>query len=125
MNETCTPCRENVDTRPFSVAEPAVDVIRNDGRITLLADMPGVDETTLSVDLKSDVLTLTGKSPVEEGPSYSEFGPVEYRRSFKLGEQIDRERIRASMKNGVLRVEMSLHPQNQPRKIEVQIDDTP
>ena len=40
MNETCTPCRENVDTRPFAVAEPAVDVIRNDGRITLLADMP-------------------------------------------------------------------------------------
>lgn len=125
MNETCTPCRENADTRPFAAAEPSVDVIRNDGRITLLADMPGVDETTLSVDLKSDVLTLSGKSPVPEGPSYSEFGPVEYRRSFKLGEQIDRERIRASMKNGVLRVEMSLHPQNQPRKIEVQIDDTP
>lgn len=125
MNETCTPVRENADNRPFAVAEPAVDVIRNDGRITLLADMPGVDETTLSVDLKSDVLTLSGKSPVEAGPSYSEFGPVEYRRSFKLGEQIDRERIRASMKNGVLRVEMSLHPQNQPRKIEVQIDDTP
>ena len=125
MNETCTPCRENTETRSFAVAEPAVDVIRDDGRITLLADMPGVDETTLSVDLKSDVLTLSGKSPVEEGPSYSEFGPVEYRRSFKLGEQIDRERIRATMKNGVLRVEMSLHPQNQPRKIEVQIDDTP
>ncbi len=125
MNETCIPCRETTETRSFAVAEPAVDVIRDDGRITLLADMPGVDETTLSVDLKSDVLTLSGKSPVEEGLSYSEFGPVEYRRSFKLGEQIDRERIRASMKNGVLRVEMSLHPQNQPRKIEVQIDDTP
>ncbi|MFO1492668.1 MAG: Hsp20/alpha crystallin family protein [Kiritimatiellia bacterium] len=125
MNDPHAPCPATPERFAVNVAEPSVDILRNAGGLTLLADMPGVDETSLSVDLKSDVLTISGKSTVQECPSYSEFGPVEYRRSFKLGEQIDRDRIRAVMKNGVLRVEMSMHEQNQPRKIEVQMDDSP
>ena len=125
MNTNCPPSNTTPGNCATTLAEPPVDILRNDGQLTLLADMPGVDETTLSVDLKSDLLTISGKSPPQEAPSYREFGPVEYRRSFKLGAEVDRDRIRAALKNGVLRVEMSLHERNQPRKIEVQMDDAP
>ena len=122
MTQKCTPCTTTHEGRDLPITEPAVDIIRGEDRLTLVADMPGVDDSSLSVDLNNDVLAITGRSLlVEDGSSYSEFGPVEYRRSFKLGEQVNRDGIKASMKNGILRVEMPMLPKHQPRKIQVEI----
>ncbi len=47
-------------TRTGPVYSPAVDIFENDNTITLLADMPGVKASDLEIDLRENVLTLTG-----------------------------------------------------------------
>ena len=54
-------------TRPGLVFTPNVDIFETDKGITLLADMPGVTTDNLSIDLRDNVLTLTGEvAPSEE-----------------------------------------------------------
>jgi len=48
-------------TRTGPVYSPAVDIFENDNTITLLADMPGVKASDLEIDLRENVLTLTGR----------------------------------------------------------------
>ena len=47
-------------TRPGPVYSPAVDIFENDDRISVLADMPGVKAQDLKIDLRENVLTLSG-----------------------------------------------------------------
>jgi len=87
---------------------PAVDIIERKDDIVLIADMPGVDERSVEVTLEKDVLTIYGEveSQVPENHRLvsSEYGVGDYQRSFTLSEEIDRNKIKATVKNGVLRV---------------------
>ncbi|HGJ64012.1 TPA: Hsp20/alpha crystallin family protein, partial [bacterium] len=47
-------------TKSGPVFTPAVDIFETDKGITLLADMPGVSAKDLSIDLKENILTLSG-----------------------------------------------------------------
>ena len=110
-------------TRPGVVYTPDVDIFESDNEITLLADMPGVTTDTLSIDLRDDVLTLTGgtDSDVEnsEKPIVIEYGVGTYHRQFSLSEVIDQTRISAELKNGVLRLVLPKVEKAAPRKITV------
>ena len=50
------------------VFSPAIDIFETEKEITLLADMPGVKASNLSIDLKENVLTLSGEVEAPEGP---------------------------------------------------------
>ena len=77
-------------TRPGLTFTPAVDIFETDTAITLLADMPGVKAENLDIDLKQDVLTLTGEaqSPENDDESYlmREFRTGRYIRQFSLSD---------------------------------------
>ena len=69
-------------------------------------DLPGVKKEDMEIDLKEREITIIGK--VEHVPHEArkyievEFGGGEYARSFTLSDVVDREKIKASMNNGVL-----------------------
>ncbi len=110
-------------TRPGVVYTPDVDIFESDNEITLLADMPGVTTDTLSIDLRDDVLTLTGGTDsdveISEKPIVIEYGVGTYHRQFSLSEVIDQTRISAELKNGVLRLVLPKVEKAAPRKITV------
>jgi HSP20 family molecular chaperone IbpA len=110
-------------TRPGVVYTPDVDIFESDNEITLLADMPGVTSDTLSIDLRDDVLTLTGGTDsdveISEKPIVIEYGVGTYHRQFSLSEVIDQTRISAELKNGVLRLVLPKVEKAAPRKITV------
>jgi HSP20 family molecular chaperone IbpA len=89
----------------------------------LLADMPGVDEKTVDIELEKNVLTITGR--VENGQvkdaalMYSEYEIGDYERVFTLSDQIDRDKIVATVKNGVLRLELPKAEEVKPKKIAI------
>jgi HSP20 family molecular chaperone IbpA len=58
-------------TRPGAVYTPATDIFENDNSITVLADMPGVKAADLKVDLRENVLTLTGRVAAPENAGES------------------------------------------------------
>ena len=87
-------------------AAPRADELESDGAFTLVADMPGVDESSVEVTLEERVLTIHGRShvPEHEGAAYAEFEGTDYVRRFHLSDDVDASKITASIKDGVLRV---------------------
>ena len=108
-------------TSSRTLLRPAVEIIDSENEIQLVAEMPGVDEQDADVTLERNVLTIRGKSrPVEpEGFElvYSEYTPADFERSFTLSEEIDREKIEATVKNGVLTLRLPKIKEAQTRKI--------
>lgn len=110
-------------TRPGFTFTPAVDIFETDKEMVLLADMPGVKVDALTIDLRDNLLTLTGVvSPPEaraETAVWREYETGQFYRQFTLSEVIDLARIEAQMKEGVLRLVMPKVEKAMPRKISV------
>ena len=112
---------EPASTRPR--VQPRADIFETAGAFTLVADVPGVDDKTLDVSVKQNVLTIRGENRMAapEGfrPVYGEFESADYFRAFQLSGDVDASKIKATVKNGVLRVSV---PKAAPahRKIPVQ-----
>lgn len=106
------------------VFSPAVDVFEDEGAITIVADMPGVSPDNVNIDLRNDVLTITGVPVVsmrpEEEMLLQEYETGKFFRQFTLSEVIDQSRISATMHQGVLRLTLPKVGAAQPRKIQVQ-----
>lgn len=87
---------------------PAVDMINGENEVCLVVDVPGVPEGGVDLSIEKNILTLAAvpADGVVAGKKlmYSEYGVGEYRRSFALSDEIDRDNIKANLKNGVLRV---------------------
>lgn len=123
--EAATP--EGVErTRPRKVYTPAVDILERKDDIVVTADMPGVDEKSVDITLEKNVLTIYGmvepQFPEGQRLALSEYGVGDYQRAFTLSEEVDRDRINASVKNGVLRLVMPKAAAAKARKIEVKAE---
>ena len=118
--EVSTPAEQ---TTPGTVFVPAVDIFESEKDITLLADLPGVKSEDLKIDLRDNVLTLSGDiAPVEgadEKDIYIEYEVGKYYRQFSLSEVINQEKIDARLEDGVLRLVLPKSEKAVPRKITV------
>ncbi|MGC9964910.1 MAG: Hsp20/alpha crystallin family protein [Syntrophobacteraceae bacterium] len=109
-------------TRNVPVFVPAVDIYESENALTLLADMPGVPIENVDIDLDSDQLTIRGGIPQTEETGkviFREYTAGDYHRQFTLSSDIDREKIQASMKDGVLKLVLPKAEVATPRKITV------
>jgi len=110
-------------TRARKVYVPQVDIVENDAALVLLADMPGVDLSGVDITVEKNVLTLRGtigqEVPAGYKQSYEEYGLGDYERSFTLSNEVDRDHIEASIKDGVLRLTLPKVKQAASRKVAV------
>ena len=110
-------------TRPGLVFTPEVDIFETEKELVLLADMPGVQTKDLTIDLRENVLTLTGDIAPFEGAEEEdiliEYETGKFYRQFTLSEVIDQERIEAALSDGVLRLTLPKVEKATPRKITV------
>lgn len=102
---------------------PRVDIYETDKAYVLLADMPGVGTDGLEVTAERDELTIRGnvETPTST-PDYQEFERASYERIFVLTEDLDAAKIAATLKDGVLRVEIPKSARLQPKKIPVRAE---
>ena len=109
---------ETERTTARKVFIPRVDICETKDAIVLLADVPGVDEKSIDITLEKSVLTLLGRVEPETHEGYRaahvEYEAGDYERAFTLSDEIDRDRIEASVKNGVLRLTL---PKAEPVKL--------
>ena len=109
--------------RPRRVFAPATDVVETDGQFVIIADMPGVDAQSVEITLEHDVLTVAG-TPEPQRPqghelAYAESEVGRYERAFTMPETIDRDGIRATVKDGTLTVTLAKADPAKMRKIAV------
>jgi len=110
-------------TTPGAVFSPAVDIFETEKDINLLAELPGVKSDDLKIDLRDNVLTLSGDVTPLEGPDekdiFSEYEVGKYYRQFTLSEEIDQNKIEAELKEGVLRLILPKAAKAVPKKITI------
>jgi HSP20 family molecular chaperone IbpA len=110
-------------TKPGRFFTPDVDIFETDRALTLLADMPGVTPEQLTLDLRDDTLTITGEvTPAKrtnEKLLVFEYDTGTYYRQFSLSEIIDKNKIDAQLKDGVLCLTLPKVEKAAPRKITV------
>jgi len=115
---------ERTSSRPVFV--PPTDIYETEDSIVLLADMPGVDEKSVDIRLEKGALTIMGQVEPEEyedaRPQYVEYRVGDYERAFTLSDEVDSEGISASLKDGVLRLELKKKEEVKPRRITVKIE---
>jgi HSP20 family molecular chaperone IbpA len=113
-------------TRNRKVFVPKVDIIETGDAMVMYADMPGTDEKSVEVTLEKNVLTIAGAVHPEEFPgrsiAYSEYDVGDYERVFTISDEVDRNRIEAIVKNGVLRLTLHKAPQAEVKKITVRAE---
>jgi HSP20 family protein len=114
--------REETRTRERYIT-PAVDIYETPDGLTVLADLPGVNQDNLDVRVDNNVLTIRGMSHhiAASDPVYREYELVNFFRQFELGEKIDQSNISAELKYGVLTVHLPKAPEAKPRKIAVSV----
>jgi HSP20 family protein len=117
---------ETERTRNRKVYVPKVDIIETGDAMVMQADMPGVDEKSVEVVVEKNILTIRGSvSPQEfQGRSifYAEYDVGDYERSFTISDAVDRSRIEAVVKNGVLKLILHKVPQVEAKKITVRTE---
>jgi HSP20 family protein len=108
--------------RPGLVFKPAVDIFETPQALVLVADMPGVAGDAVTIDLKENLLTIHGQvsPPVEKQVILAqEYAIGDYYREFQVGEIVDKDKIEATVKNGVLTLTLPKAEKAKPRRIEV------
>lgn len=126
---TMTPGRQPASTdgteamRAAVVYRPNTDILETEDHVVVVADMPGVTSETLDITLERRVLTIRGRvaptAPEGYRRIHAEYGQGDFERVFTVSDEVDRDRIEASLKNGVLTLKMPKAPETKPRRIEV------
>lgn len=102
---------------------PATDIIEQADGFHIMMDLPGVPPDGLTIDLEENEVTVTGRSSYAPAGNdrrmHAEFDAVEFVRTFTLSDMVDRERIRAVLKNGVLNLFLPKAEAAKPRRIEI------
>lgn len=113
---------QEVTREPDRFALPPVDIYEQEDRLVVLADLPGVRKEGLSVQVEKGILTIEGRIAREGAGSLlqREFLLIPFFRQFRITEAIDPNRIRASLKNGVLRLDLMKAEKAKPRQIPVE-----
>jgi HSP20 family molecular chaperone IbpA len=110
-------------TRSKRLFTPSVDIIEDRDSLYLIADMPGVDENSVDITLEKNLLTIYGTVEPEVPENHrlvsAGYGIGDYQRTFTLSDEIDREKIEATVKNGVLRLILPKAEAAKTRKIPV------
>ena len=102
---------------------PPVDIFEASDGLAVVVDLPGVEKDAVDVRVENDVLTISGKTSGEpHGDAlYREFQLLNFYRQFQLSEQVDQEKIRAELKNGVLSIHLPKAEKAKPKQITVNV----
>jgi HSP20 family protein len=103
---------------------PSVDIAETQNEIVLRAEIPGIPQSDIDIELTGDTLTLRGERKRENEERKDQFVCVEssygrFQRSFTIGVPVDNDRVTASYRDGVLEVRLPKSEAAKPRKIQV------
>ena len=103
---------------------PAMDLLETEDAFVLKADLPGMGEEDVNIELEDSTLTVSGERNAEHEQSGEGFVRVErasgaFRRSLTLPKGVDAEAVTASFDRGVLEVRIAKPEERKPRRIAI------
>jgi HSP20 family protein len=110
--------------KPEAVLQPAFDIFEDSDGITVEADMPGVSKDRLNVHVEGENLILEGRVlfeiPERAQALHADIRSTLYRSSFVLSRELEADRIRAALKDGVVQVRIPKRAEVKPRRITIE-----
>lgn len=115
-------CAERGNARPGAAFKAPVDILETDGEVVVVVDLPGARSEAIDIRYEEGILTVS--APVEQRRSAEsmvvrEYGVGDFRRTFRVGQDIDVQGIAAEHRDGVLRLRLPRSEASRPRKIKV------
>jgi HSP20 family protein len=118
-----TPADEMERTRSRRSFVPRADIYETESEIIVIADIPGANEKTVDITLEKNVLSITAyiEPAIPNGfeVAYAEYEEGDYQRSFRLSDEIDRDKIEATVSEGVLHLRLPKAIEKMTKKIAV------
>lgn len=105
---------------------PAMDLVETGDHFVLRADLPGLSEEDVNVELEDNVLTISGERTSEHTEQKEGYYRVErasgsFQRALTLPEGVDPEAIDASFDRGVLEVRVPKPEERKPRRVAISV----
>ena len=102
---------------------PPVDIFENGESLTVIVDLPGVQKKDVDIKVDQDILTIKGKVRYTQPKDIvrEEFRLLDFFRQFQLSEEMDRGKISAESKNGVLTIILPKAEKAKPQQIKVKV----
>ncbi len=115
--------RETGDEGSFM---PAVDIYAEGNNLIIEAEIPGIDKKDIDLKVEDNTLTIRGKKEFkkeEKGTNYyrAERSYGSFTRSFMIPDNIDKEKIQAEYKKGVLKLTLPKKPEAQAKSIPIEV----
>jgi HSP20 family protein len=109
---------------------PPMDLVETEDHFVLKADLPGLDEADVNIEVEDNILTVSGERKAEHEDKREGYVRVEraygsFRRSLTLPEGINAEAVTASFEKGVLEVSIPKPEERKPRKVAIQVGERP
>lgn len=103
---------------------PAMDLVETEDQLVLRADLPGVEEKDIEIEVKDGVLSVSGERRAEHEEKREGFHRVErsfgrFSRSLELPKGVDPQSVSAHFERGVLEVRMPKPAERKPTRIEI------
>ena len=103
---------------------PAMDLVETDDHFVLRADLPGLSQDDVNIEVEDRVLTVSGERRAEHESKSEGYHRVEraygaFSRSLTLPEGIDADAVEATFDRGVLEVRIPKPEQRKPRKVSI------
>ena len=125
MNKQFPSFQEEVGVSFNKGAYPKVNVYEYDDKIGIVAEIPGLDKSNVSVEVEEDVLIISGDKhgfDSDGGKCITrELKQSAFTRSFNLGEYLDGTKVSAKFKDGMLSISIPKKEPEQPKKHSVKI----
>ena len=109
---------------------PAMDLVEADDHFVLKADLPGLTDDDVTIEVQDGTLTLSGERKSEHETREKGWYRLErsfgrFSRSLTLPEGVDADKIEASFDKGVLEVRIPKPEERKPRRIAIAVGDQP
>ena len=107
---------------------PAMDLVETGEHFVLKADLPGMTEADVAIEIEKNVLTISGERKTELEDKHEGYYRLErttgaFSRSLTLPDGIDADAVAAAFDNGVLEVRIPKPAQAQPRRVQIAVGD--
>ncbi len=105
---------------------PAIDLLETDDHFVLRADLPGMSEQDVHIELEDNVLLITGERKSEQEEKKEGYYRVErsfgsFARSLTLPEGVDGSKVTATFDRGVLEVRIPKPEQRKPHRVSISV----
>jgi HSP20 family protein len=103
---------------------PAMDLVETDDSLVLRGDLPGMTEDDVDIEIKDNILTVSGERKSESEQSGEGYHRVErafghFSRSLTLPQGVNAERVDAKFENGVLEVRIPKPAEAKPTRVQI------